>query len=162
MLVVSNTSPISNLAVIGRLELLHDQLGTVIITPAVVRELACHPHLTARQNIQQAIAKDWLRVVTPKVPVANNLISQLDPGEAEALALALELKASLILLDETAARAKARELGLAHTGVLGLLREARRAQKIPALRIEIARLRTEAHFFITPGLENILLASVGE
>lgn len=86
----------------------------------------------------------------------------MDADEAAALALALELKASLILLDESAARRKARELGLAHTGVLGVLRHARQTGKIPSLKSEIARLRAEARFFVGDGLEKMLHASVGE
>jgi len=86
----------------------------------------------------------------------------LDLGEAEALALALETKADLVLLDESAARLNARQLGLAHTGVLGVLRQARRTNRIASLKAEILRLRSEAHFFVSPALEKRLLISVGE
>ena len=68
----------------------------------------------------------------------------------------------MVLLDESAARLKARQLGLAHTGVLGVLRQARQANRIPSLKVEILRLRTEARFFISPALEKRLLISVGE
>jgi predicted nucleic acid-binding protein len=50
MLVVSNTSPISNLAVIGQLELLRGQVGSVVIPPAVHEELGRNPHPAARQE----------------------------------------------------------------------------------------------------------------
>jgi hypothetical protein len=86
----------------------------------------------------------------------------LDSGEAEALSLALEMRASLVLLDESAARLQARRLGIPVTGVLGILREARRTGRIPTLRTEIQRLRVEARFFINPVLEKALLISVGE
>jgi hypothetical protein len=86
----------------------------------------------------------------------------LDLGEAEALALALETKAAMVLLDESAARLQARQLGLTHTGVLGVLRQARRMNHISSLKAEILRLRTNARFFISPALEKRLLISVGE
>ena len=68
----------------------------------------------------------------------------------------------MVLLDETAARLKARQLGLVHTGVLGVLRQARQANRISSLKMEILRLRAEARFFISPALEKSLLISVGE
>ena len=90
------------------------------------------------------------------------LIQALDLGEAEALSLASEIRADLVLLDESAARSKAANLGLSHTGVLGILRRARQTGHIPSLKAEIQRLRYEAGFFINPALERTLLISIGE
>jgi len=55
MLAVSNTSPISNLASIGRLELLKSQFSELWIPDAVAEELAAHPDPVARAMIQNAI-----------------------------------------------------------------------------------------------------------
>lgn len=162
MLVVSNTSPLSNLASLGRLSLLREQLGSVIIPPGVWLELGRHPNAGARKDLEQALADRWLHVVPLVAAVPADLASGLDLGEAEALTLALETKASLVLLDEAAARLKARQLGIAHTGVLGILRQARQLGRIPSLKAEILRLRTEARFFVSPALEQRLLISVGE
>ena len=162
MLTVSNTSPLSNLAIIGRLDLLREQLGTVILPPGVRAELSGLRNSEASASLEDAILAGWLRVVSLVGPVPVGFAVFLDKGEAEALALALETKATLVLLDESAARRKAQELGIAHTGVLGILRKARTTRRIPSLRAEILRLRTEARFFVAPGLEKRLLASVGE
>jgi len=162
MLVVSNTSPLSNLAIIGRLDLLREQLGSVTIPPGVRMELSRHPNPEARHSLGKALEDGWLRVVPLAGAVPTHLVLALDMGEAEALALALELKAAMVLLDESAARLEARSLGLAHTGVLGVLRQARQMNRISSLRAEILRLRTEARFFISPALEKRLLISVGE
>lgn len=162
MVVVSNTSPLSNLAIIGRLDLLREQLGSVTIPPAVRIELSRHPNPGARQFLEEALKDRWLRVVPLAGAAPTDLVSALDMGEAEALALALELKAAMVLLDESAARLKACHLGLAHTGVLGVLRQARQMNRISSLKTEILRLRTEARFFISPALEKRLLISVGE
>jgi predicted nucleic acid-binding protein len=162
MLAVSNTSPLSNLALIGRLDLLREQLSSVIIPPGVWTELGRHPNPAARHALEAALEDRWLTVVPLALAVPADLASALDLGEAEALALALEVKADLVLLDESAARLKARELGLAHAGVLGVLRQARQTNRIASLKAEILRLRTEARFFISPALEKRLLISVGE
>jgi predicted nucleic acid-binding protein len=162
MLAVGNTSPISNLALIGRLDLLREQLGSVIIPPGVWTELSRHPNSAAKHTLEKALADRWLSVVPLAAAVPAELASTLDLGEAEALALALEVKADLVLLDESAARLKARELGLAHAGVLGVLRQARQTNRIASLKAEIVRLRLEARFFISPALEKRSLLSVGE
>ncbi len=162
MLVVSNTSPLSNLAIIGRIDLLREQLGALTIPPGVWTELKRLPKAEARASLERAIQADWLRVVPLVGAVPADLALNLDNGEAEALALALESKAELVLLDESAARLKAHQLGIAFTGVLGILRRARTTGRIPSLKIEILRLRTDAHFFVAPALEKRLLDSVGE
>ncbi|GDY19504.1 DUF3368 domain-containing protein [Verrucomicrobiota bacterium] len=162
MLVVSNTSPLSNLAIIGHLELVREQLGQVIIPAAVRAELHRHPDSTARTASETAIATGWLRVLPRTNPVRNDLAASLDLGEAEALTLALEMRASLVLLDESAARRWASDLGLAYTGALGILRRGKQTGRITSLHEQIARLRTQARFFVSPALEKALLTSVGE
>ncbi|MBI4661716.1 MAG: DUF3368 domain-containing protein [Verrucomicrobia bacterium] len=162
MPVVSNTSPLSNLTIIGRLDLVREQFGSVFIPPAVRVELSRNPHTVGRTALESAIKEGWLRVATLNGAVPTELNLNLDIGEAEALALAVETKASLVLLDESAARLKANQLGISVTGALGVLRKARRASRIPSLKTEIERLRVEARFFIHPALEKALLISVGE
>ncbi len=161
MPVVSNTSPISNLAISGRLDLLHEQLGEVLIPPAVETELLRHPLPKSLQRITAAIESGRIRVEQLPRPVPEHLTA-LDPGESEALALALEIKASRIVIDESLARRHAARLGLAHVGILGLLRHARRTGQIDSLAEEISKLRAEARFFVSQSLEHRLLVSVGE
>jgi hypothetical protein len=162
MLAASNTSPLSNLAFIGRLDLLHEQVCTVIIPPGVRDELSRLHNPEARSALQSAFQAGWLQVVLLAGPVPEDLAVDLDRGEAEAIALALETKAPLVLLDESAARLKARQLGIAYTGVLGILHKALKEGRIPSLKAEIRRLRTDARFFVNPVLEKRLLDSVGE
>ena len=162
MLVVSNTSPLSNLAIIGRLELVREQLGEVVVPPTVLAELRLNPKSNARASLETAFRQGWVKVMALAGPVLPDLELALDPGEAEALSLALQTKAGLVLLDESAARARAAQHGLRFTGVLGILRWARRSNRIPSLKAEIQQLRNEARFFISPALEKGLLISVGE
>ena len=65
MLAVSNTSPISNPASIGRLNLLKLQFGTLWIPDAVAGELAAHPDAVALAAIQKAIRDQWIKTAAP-------------------------------------------------------------------------------------------------
>jgi predicted nucleic acid-binding protein len=162
MRVVSNTSPLSNLAIIGHLGLVREQLGTLLIPPGMRAELLRNPHPRARSAIKAAIQEGWIRVIPLAGTVSPIFAAGLDLGEAEALALALETRSPFVLLDESAARLQAKQLGLSFTGVLGLLRQAKRTGRIPSLKEQINRLRTEARFFISSALEKALIISVGE
>ena len=163
MLAVSNTSPISNLASIGRLELLKSQFSELWIPDAVAEELAAHPDPVARAMIQNAIRESWIRIGAPKDSgLLRLLLLQLHRGEAEAIALATDLSADFVLMDEQEGRQLASKTGLAVTGVLGVLLRAKRAGEIAAVKPEVDLLRTKAHFFVSPALEKKILAASGE
>jgi predicted nucleic acid-binding protein len=163
MLVVSDTSPISNLALIDRLELLHVQFGEVRIPPAVKVELAGLPVLSAKAAIEEALGQGWLRTTHVEASELVRLFSaSLHPGESEAIALGVELRAGLVLIDEREARDTAALLGLRVTGVLGVLPRAKREGAIDSLRQEIDALRTRARFFIASQLEQQILSAAGE
>jgi hypothetical protein len=68
MLAVSNTSPISNLAIIGRLDLLEFQFPALSIPTAVAGELAAHPDPAARAAIQTAMGGQWIKTRFHKLP----------------------------------------------------------------------------------------------
>ena len=163
MLAVSNTSPISNLASIGRLELLKSQFSELWIPDAVAEELAAHPDPVARAMIQNAIRESWIRIGAPKDSgLLRLLLLQLHRGEAEAIALATDLSADFVLMDEQEGRQLASKTGLSVTGVLGVLLRAKRVSEIAALRPELDMLRSKAHFFVSAALEKRILAAAGE
>jgi predicted nucleic acid-binding protein len=163
MLAVSNTSPISNLASIGRLELLKSQFPELWIPVAVAAELAVHPDPVAQATIQTAIHAKWIQTRTPQDSgLLRLLLLQLHRGEAEAIALAIDLKADFVLIDEQEGRLLASKTGLSVTGVLGILLRAKRAGEIVAIKPEIELLRSKAHFFVSPVLEKKILAASGE
>jgi len=163
MRAVSNTSPISNLASIGRLALLKSQFPGLWIPDAVVAELAAHPDPIAQVAIQAALRDQWIQVGTPKDSgLLRLLLSQLHRGEAETIALATDLKADMVLIDEQEGRQLASQTGLAVTGVLGVLLRAKRAGEINAVKPEMDLLRTKAHFFVSPALEKKILTTAGE
>src|ERR1035441_4936229 len=80
MLVVSNTSPLSNLAIIGRLDLVREQLGSVTIPPGVQAELSRHPSPEARSALEKALEDRWLSVVPLIAAVPVDFASALDLG----------------------------------------------------------------------------------
>jgi len=90
------------------------------------------------------------------------LLLQLHSGEAEAIALATDLKADIVLIDEQEGRQLASKAGLAVTGVLGVLLRARRKGDIAAIKAEIDLLRSKARFFVSPLLEAKVLVAAGE
>jgi predicted nucleic acid-binding protein len=162
MVVVSDTSPLSNLAIIGRLDLVRGQFGLVLVPSAVRRELMRLEHGAASDLLDAAFNDGWLQVTPLLQAVPGNLSAGLHAGEAEALALALEHRADFTLLDDGDARRRAMDAGLRITGALGILLRAKREGEIPSFRNEIRRLRNEAHFFIAPRLERELIAAAGE
>jgi hypothetical protein len=163
MLAVSNTSPISNLAIIGRLDLLKGPFPLLWIPGAVADELAVHPDPVACAAIQAAISEQWIKTAVPQTStLLSILLSSLHKGEAEAIALAADMKADIVIIDEQEARQTAVQAGLTVTGVLGILLRAKRAGKIPALRPEIQALHDKARFFIAPSLESQILTAAGE
>jgi hypothetical protein len=87
---------------------------------------------------------------------------ELDAGEAEAIALAVEMQADIVLLDERLARRVGARLGLRFVGVLGLLVESKRRGLIPFVKPVLDALITRAGFWVGNSLYLRVLAEVGE
>ena len=162
MLAVSNTSPLSNLASIDRLDLLKSQFSEVRIPSAVADELAAHPNPTALALLHSALG-NWIQIVKPQdTPLYRMLRRQVDPGEAEAIALAVDLNADIVIIDEQEGRALARQVNLSVTGTLGILLRAKRSGLIQLIKPEINALRNRTRFFLSAALEADVLAAAGE
>jgi predicted nucleic acid-binding protein len=160
---VSNTSPVSNLAIIGRLAVLRRQFASVMIPEAVAKELARLPHAAGRRQIDIALANGWLVVrKLANRDLADVLGASLDPGESETIALAREIGAGVIVMDESAGRAIAKNLGVGVTGTLGVLLKELRSGGITSMGVEIDRLVDEAGFFISADVRRIFLEAAGE
>jgi predicted nucleic acid-binding protein len=163
MLVVSNTSPLSNLAIIGRLGLLKDRYGSLTIPRMVNTELAALDHEVGRRNLAEAFDKGWITVTAlPESIDLSPYLERADPGECEAIALAEVLQADKILLDDRAGRELARERKLKVSGVLGELLHAKKDSRIASVREEMERLQSEARFFIREDLRALILDAAGE
>lgn len=122
--VVTNTTPLIALDLIGKLHLLHDLYDEVLMPPAVYAEALAggEKRVGAIGGLQST---PWLRVHPLSDPRRANLLVDLDRGEAEAIALAQELDADLLIIDERLGRLHARRLGIAITGTIGVLLKAK-------------------------------------
>ena len=138
MIVVSDTSPICYLLLIGEIELLPQIYGQVLIPQAVQQELA---DKGAPAVVQAWIGQppEWLVIQTVNIPSDSDL-ANLDLRERAAIVLALATKADLIVIDDLLGRQVARLRQLRVTGLLGILDEAAR-QKLVDFPEAIARLQ---------------------
>lgn len=125
MIIVSDTTPISELAKVNHLNLLPKLFGKVVIPQGVFDELQVGEHPAAKlvQNLS------WLEVVTVDNQQLVRELQQsfkLDLRESEAIALAEEISASGLLIDERAARKVAMAQKLPLIGTVGILLLAKR------------------------------------
>jgi predicted nucleic acid-binding protein len=92
----------------------------------------------------------------------ESLLLHLHPGEAEAIALAVETTPDFLLLDERRGRKIAKRLGVRCIGVLGTLAEAKRLGLVPAVRPLLDALIHQAGFWVKPNLRDHVLSQVKE
>lgn len=163
-MVICDSSSLIHLAGIGRLGLLRELYGKLIVPTAVWREVVEEGKgRLGVVEVQEARLAGWIEVRSATQELLlRSLKQELDDGEAEVISLAIELKASLILLDETEARRIASLYELNKTGAVGVLIRARLEGKIESLRTELDRLRTESGFWIEERLYRQALTAVGE
>ncbi len=163
MIVVSDTSPLSSLAIVGWLSLLREIYSIVIIPQAVAKELTNSSDEDHR--ISSVLSLEWVEVrQTTNLELVLFLLNEqnLDRGEAEAIALALELKANELLIDERLGRREATRLGLSITGVLGILLIAKRRGLIHAVKPVMNDLIFQASFRISSQLYEEVLRAADE
>ena len=153
MIVVADTSVLCYLVLIEQIELLPYLFGQIAILIAVFEELRAEKAPAQLQEWMTRLPK-WLKIYSV-TSTADITLERLHSGEQEAILLAEELKADLIVLDEKAARQIARERGLNLTGLLGILELAatRRLINLPAV---LERLE-QTTFRASPRLLRLIL-----
>lgn len=164
MNVVSNTSPISNLAQIGQVNLLqHLQhlYETILIPTGVYEELlderAGETVITA---VQSAI---WLKIQSVQnQELVNTLRNVVNLGEAEAIALAVEVNATRLLIDERLGRQVAVKRGLRVTGLFGVLLSAKQQGLIALVKPLMDDLIAQANFRVSSQLYGEVLRAANE
>jgi predicted nucleic acid-binding protein len=154
-MVIVNSTPILALHEIGRLEILQEIFGGITIPDAVRREV------TAKDN-HTLDGYDWIRVAEIADTSAKKVFtSALHDGEVEAILLAMENKAELIILDDKLARSHAKRLGLTVTGTAGVLLRA----KSDGIIKEVAPVLNDiiqTDFYISDALYRNILRLAGE
>ncbi|NJK63520.1 MAG: DUF3368 domain-containing protein [Synechococcaceae cyanobacterium SM2_3_1] len=161
MIIVSDTSPVNNLAAINHLHLLHQLYGMVFNPEAVYRELT-GPNFPVA-GVTEVQTFDWIqtRTISDRTLV-KALSNELDIGEAEAIALAVEMQADQVLIDERRGRLVASRLNLRYTGILGILVEAKSKGLIAEVRPLLDALINVAGFWVAEPLYNSVLQLVNE
>lgn len=161
---VSDSSPLIHLAAIGRLLLLKDYYNSIIIPTAVWREVVEQGgDRKGAMEIKNARDEGWITVASPKnAPLIKALLQDLHEGEAESIALAIELQAGIIILDESEARHCAEQHGLPVIGIIGILMQAKADGKIKSMRAELERLHKTGNFWISKSLHQVILTTAGE
>lgn len=162
MKVVANSSVLIALSAIGRLSLLLERFPDGLLIPdAVWREVVetgrgrpGAPEVREASWIQRRAVRDWDYV--------RLLCTELDAGEAEAIALARQEQADVVLLDEKEARRVARRLGMRVLGTVGLLIWARQQGLIQNLREELQTLQERGGFRLSQEIYLAALREVGE
>ncbi|MBN1876349.1 MAG: DUF3368 domain-containing protein [Anaerolineae bacterium] len=160
MQVVANAGPLIALARIGQFELLHSLYGQLYISPAVQAEVVFSGR--GRPGAGEVTAATWVHIVEVRDTTAVQLLRErLDAGESEALVLALQLAADLLLIDEARGRRVAEARGLPKTGTLGTLIAAKKRGLIPAVVPLLDSLQVSG-FRMSVDLYREVLRLVGE
>jgi predicted nucleic acid-binding protein len=159
--IVSDTSCISNLLIIGKLQLLKNTYHNIIIPPAVFNELMALEKFG--KNVDELKQASWIEIVPP-TEASTKYISGffLDRGETEAIALAYEIKADILIIDEAAGRNVARELGIYTTGLIGVLIKAKNEGFLTSVKDTLDHLVLLAGFRVSEKLYNDVLILVNE
>lgn len=159
MIVVSNTSPITNLSKINALSLLQKIYGEIFIPSAVFYEITTHKS----PGTQEVQTLEWIEYknVADK-NFSASLEKYLDKGESEAIALAVELKADLIIIDENKGRQTAKDFDLNIIGTLGILLKAKSMNLIDNVKTYMDDLLSQAGFWIDNKTYDLLLKLANE
>ena len=133
MKIISDSSPLINMACIGRLDLLKQLYGQLFVPEAVQNEIVIVGK--GQPGADEIESAKWIKMKSVQDRSQVHALEQeLDAGESEAIALTMEMKAGLLLMDERIGREVARHFGLHFTGLIGISIESRgkgRIQNLP-------------------------------
>lgn len=155
MTVVLDASPLVALARIGRLSLLHEMFGRVAVPDAVWREVVEAGF--DKPGSSEVSSAAWIdRRPVANIAMVSLLRRDLGAGEAEAIVLAREIPADLLVMDEAIGRSAARQLGVPTAGLVGVLIEARERRLLPDAAQISERLHREAGFWLSAELRRLI------
>jgi predicted nucleic acid-binding protein len=142
--IISDTSCLILLDKINELQLLQKLFKIITVTQIVADEFA-YP------------LPEWIKIQNPTNKKEVLLLgASVDKGEASAIALALEHKDCLLIIDEVKGRKLALSLGLIITGTLGIIAEAKKAGHIPSVKTILDKIKL-TNFRISEELEKEIL-----
>ncbi len=138
--IISDTSCFIILTNIGELDLLHKVYGQVVTTPDIATEFG-------------EILPEWVEIVAVKDKYKQQLLEmQIDKGESSAIALALEMLNSTVILDDYKARKIAEQLGISFTGTIGVIIKAKLKGIIPSIKPLLEKIK-QTNFRLSADIE---------
>ncbi|RLD53484.1 MAG: DUF3368 domain-containing protein [Bacteroidetes bacterium] len=146
--IISNTTPIISLLKIGKLNLLKELYGKVIVPAAVYIEIENGRDKPYYQDLTQI---EWLEIQKIRNPGSRAYFLDLDDGEAEVLILAKEQNVDLVIMDEIMGRRYAKQLGFNLTGTIGILLKSKENGLIASIKGLLTEL-TEKGTWLSPKL----------
>jgi predicted nucleic acid-binding protein len=161
--VVVDSSVLISLAAGEQFRILRELYATIYIPPEVWNEVVSSPKPFGANELRQARSEGWMVLKMPgRLDRVLELPFSLQLGEVHALALALELPDSLLLVDDLQGRRAANSLGIAYTGTLGVLLRAKSDGRIAALRPILDLLRQRTTFWLATDVLKAALKQAGE
>lgn len=161
MIIVSNTTPLIGFASIQRFDILQQLFGEIYIAQAVYSEavVAGREVGGARKEVMEA---DWIKITNAQDQSAvQELLGEMDLGEAETIVLARELHADWVLMDEKKGRRKLEQFGLSKIGTVGILLKAKQVGLLTAIAPEVKKLRQQG-FSLSQAVVDAVLQQADE
>lgn len=147
--IISDTSCLIILSKIGELDLLYKVYGQIVTTTDIAQEYGDD-------------LPSWIIIETVKDKSRQQILElQIDRGESSAIALALEISESTLILDDYKARKIAKQLGLSHTGTIGIIIKAKLNGIVPSVKPYLEKIKT-TNFRITAEIELEALKAANE
>jgi len=156
--VISNTTPLISLLKLSKLDILKSLYSEISIPNAVFQEIEAGKNKKYYKDLSKL---NWINIVEIQDRQAVKYFLDLDSGEAEAIVLATEINANLIIMDEKLGRFHAKHAGLKVTGTIGVLVKAKKQGLIKELRPFLIEL-TCKNVWISDKLIKEILEQVGE
>jgi predicted nucleic acid-binding protein len=159
-IVVVNTSPLISLDTCNQLNLLRQLYARVLVPKEVERELSVGGTTALPKGLTREHRK-WIKVQALRASPLPTLVAALDRGEAEVIALALEIRCPLVLLDDTLARTAAQSIGLHAIGTIGVLLRAKTLGLLSAIEPSIDLMISKG-IWLNKSLIDSVLRQAGE
>ena len=160
MKVICDAAVLIGLAKIDRLDLLRKLYGNIYIPWAVYQEVVVRGG--KRPGVEETDRAKWIKKIKVKDRAAVNLlVSELGQGESEVLLLSKELKADLLILDDSRARAAAISAGFRIVGLAGLLLLAKKRDLIQSIKPLFEKL-IDKNFRLSQKIIQTILQEAGE
>jgi len=147
--IIADTSCMILLEKIGELELLNKLFGTVLTTKEVAEEFGLP-------------LPSWIEIKNSKDENYRSILEvSVDKGEVSAIALAIEYRDCLLIIDDLKERKLAHQLGLTIVGTIGIIVNAKLSGIIPAIKPILSKIKI-TNFRISDNLKKIILQNAGE